>query len=190
MKTLLAWSLVATTLLFTRDALAQPVATLLPAQSEIVFTSKQMGVPVEGRFRKFDAQIALDPKQPEAGKVSLGIDTGSATLGMAETDAELLKADWFNTVKFPRATFQSSAVKNLGGGKFEVSGQLAIKGATRNVIVPVLVAQAAGSSVATGVFTIRRLEFRVGDAEWADTSIVANEVQVRFKLTLTGLAPL
>jgi polyisoprenoid-binding protein YceI len=32
---------------------------LLPAQSEIVFVSKQMGVPVEGRFKRFDAQIQL-----------------------------------------------------------------------------------------------------------------------------------
>ena len=40
---------------------------LVPAQSEIVFTSRQMGVPVDGRFRKFDAQVAFDPKKPEAG---------------------------------------------------------------------------------------------------------------------------
>ena len=35
---------------------------LVPAQSEIAFTSKQMGVPVDGKFKKFDAQVAFDPK--------------------------------------------------------------------------------------------------------------------------------
>jgi len=44
---------------------AQAEQKLLPAQSEIGFVSKQMGVPVEGRFKKFDAQIAFDPKKPE-----------------------------------------------------------------------------------------------------------------------------
>src|SRR5689334_6612828 len=62
-------------------------ATLVPAQSEIVFVSKQMGVPVEGRFARFDAQVTLDPKKPEAGQVVLSIDTASATLGIPETDA-------------------------------------------------------------------------------------------------------
>jgi polyisoprenoid-binding protein YceI len=65
---------------------AQPAAQLLPAQSEIVFTTKQMGVPVEGRFGKFSASIALDPRQPATGRVAFTIDTGSARFG-AERDA-------------------------------------------------------------------------------------------------------
>jgi len=169
---------------------AQTVAKLLPAQSEIAFVSKQMGVPVEGVFKKFDARIELDPKKPEAGKVTFTIDTGSASLGIAETDAELHKPEWFNAPKFPQATFQSSAIKGSGTGKFEVTGKLAIKGNVRDVVVPVSVTQSAGTSVATGSFTIKRLEFKIGEGDWADTSMVANDVQVHFKLTLTGLGPL
>lgn len=177
-------------LMLAGPAFAQPAATLLPARSEIVFTSRQMGVPVEGRFTKFDARIVLDPKQPQAGTVTFSIDTGSATLGLPETDAELAKPDWFSTARFPQATFQSSAIRSLGGGRFEVSGKLSIKGSVHDVVVPVLVTQSGGTSTATGSFTIKRLAFKVGDAEWADTSLVADEVQVRFKLALTGLAPL
>ena len=55
--------------------------------------------------------------------------------------AELPKATWFNTVKFPQATFQSTAIKSLGGGKFEAAGKLAIKGNVRDAIVPVSLAQ-------------------------------------------------
>jgi len=177
-------------------ALAGPVFAqkLAPAQSEIGFAIKQMGVPVEGKFKKFDAQITLDPRKPQDGKVAFSIDTASAGFGSPETDAEVPKAPWFNTAKFPQATFQSSAIKGLGGGKFEVSGKLAIKGQTREVVVPVQVTQAgagaAAVSTATGSFAIKRLEFKIGEGEWADTGMVANEVQVKFKLALTGMAPI
>lgn len=165
-------------------------ATLVAAGSEIAFTTKQMGVPVEGKFGKFTAQITLDPKKPETGTVAFSIDTGSARFGSAELDAEVPKATWLNVPKFPQASFKSSAVKGLGGGKFEVTGQLSIKGATKDLTVPVQVTQAGANSTATGAFVIKRLDFKVGDGDWADTSMLANDVQVRFKLQLTGLAPL
>lgn len=190
MKRFLLAALAWTALASAAVADAQTPAKLLPAQSEIAFVSKQMGVPVEGVFRKFDAQISLDPKKPEAGSVAFTIDTGSASLGIPQTDAELPKPEWFNTPNFPQASFQSVAIKGLGGGKFEVTGKLSIKGNVRNVVVPVSVVQNAGTSLAMGAFTIKRLEFQVGEGDWGDTSIVANEVQVRFKLALTGLGPL
>ncbi len=160
------------------------------AKSEMLVVSKQMGVPVEGRFRKFDAQIAFDPKRPEAGKVAFTIDMGSATFGSPEVDVELPKATWFNVPKFPQATFQSSAIKAVGAGRFEVAGKLSIKGSSRDVVVPVALTQAGGSTTATGAFAIKRLEFKIGEGDWADTSMVANDVQVKFKLNLSGVPAL
>ena len=171
-------------------ALAALAQQVLPAQSEISFVSKQMGVPVQGRFKLWTAQIAFDPKKPEAGKISFTIQTGSASFGSAETDAEVPKAPWFNVAKFPQASFQSSTIKALGGGKFEVHGALLIKGASQPVVVPVTLSQAGGASTASGSFVIKRLDFMIGDGEWADTSMVANDVQVKFKLALSGMAPL
>jgi polyisoprenoid-binding protein YceI len=188
MKTLLALSTLALAAAFAAPACAQQ--KLVAAQSEIAFTSKQMGVPVDGKFRKFDAQVAFDPKQPASAKISFTIDVGSATLGSAETEAELVKPDWFNTKLFPQATFQSGAVKATGPGKFDVAGKLAIKGASVDVVVPVVLAQAGGSTTASGAFTIKRLDFKIGDGDWKDTSMVANDVLVKFKLVLTGVGAL
>lgn len=171
-------------------AAAPPAATLVPAQSEIVFTTRQMGVPVEGRFGKFAARIALDPKKPETGSVAFTIETGSARFGSAELDGEVGKPVWLNVSAFPQASFQSSAIRALGAGRFEVVGKLGIKGSSRDVVVPVQLAAAGTHSVASGSFTIKRLAFKVGEAEWADTSMLADEVVVRFKLTLAGLPPL
>ena len=172
-------------LLVSAPALAQQ--KLVPAQSEIVFVSKQMGVPVEGKFKKFDAQVSFDPAKLATSKVAFTIDTGSATLGVKETDAELPKADWFNVAKFPQATFDSSAVKALGGGKFQVDGTLTIKGNAQKVSLPVTLTQSGATTTATGTLPLKRLTFKIGDGDWKDTSMVADEVTVQFKLALTGV---
>lgn len=72
-----------------------------------------------------------------------------------------------------------------------MAGKLTIKGVSKYVTVPVSIVSSGGAySVATGTLTIQRLDYKVGDGEWTDTSVVGNEVQVRFKLTLAGLGPL
>ena len=180
----------ATTLLLGLSGAAMAQQKLVPAQSEIAFTTRQMGVPVEGHFGKFNAQVAFDPAKPDAAKINFTVDTSSATLGVKETDAELPKPIWFNTPKFPQATFQSKSVKALGGGKFEVAGQLAIKGQSRDVTVPVQLVQSGAKTTASGQFGIKRLAYKIGEEEWADTSMVADDVQVRFKLVLTGVGKL
>ncbi len=163
---------------------------LVPAQSEIAFTSKQMGVPVDGKFKKFDAQIAFDPKKPDAAKIAFTVDLASVSFGSSETESEVAKPDWFNTKAFPQASFQSTAVKATGPGKFEVAGKLTIKGASQNVVVPVSLAQAGATTTATGSFVLKRLDFKIGDGDWKDTSMVANDVTVKLKFALTGVAPL
>ena len=90
---------------------------LLPAQSSIAFEIKQMGVPVQGHFKKFDAQINFDAAKLASSKVTFTVDIASTTLGAPEMDAELPKATWFNNAEFPPAQFAASAFTAPGGGK-------------------------------------------------------------------------
>lgn len=190
MTSLLKTTLLAATLstAFAAPAFAQQA--LVPAQSAIHFEAKQMGVPIKGHFQKFDAKISFDAAKPEASKIHFSVDTGSATMGAKETDAELPKAEWFNVTKFPQATFDSSAVKALGGGKFQVDGTLTIKGNAQKVSLPVTLSQSGATTTATGTLPLKRLAFKIGDGDWADTSMVADEVNVQFKLALTGVGKL
>lgn len=174
---------------------AKPAAAVtqqvLPApQSSLGFTFRQMGVPVQGQFKSWNAQLNFDPKKPEATVVKFSIQMGSVSFGAAETDAEAVKAPWFNVPRFPQAVFESTAVKASGPGKLLVSGKLSIKGSVREVTVPVSLSQAGALTTATGAFAIKRLDFKIGDGEWADTAIVADDVQVSFKLAVQGVAPL
>jgi polyisoprenoid-binding protein YceI len=168
---------------------AEAPVTLVAPQSEVGFTIKQMGVPVSGRFKRFSAQTNFNPKSPQTSQVAMRFELASATVS-ADADAELGKPDWFATARFPQATFQSTGIKALGGGKFEVAGKLSIKGHSRDVLVPMQLAQAGGVSTITGGFPIKRLDFKVGEGDWADTSFVANDVQVTFKLVLQGVPAL
>jgi polyisoprenoid-binding protein YceI len=163
---------------------------IIPAQSSIAFTSKQMSVPVDGKFEKFDAQISFDPKQPAASKIAFTIDIGSAVIGDAETIRELRKPTWFDMAKFPTASFQSTSAKALGGGKFEVVGNLSIKGKSKPIAAIVQLAQKGDATTVEGNFAMKRLDFSIGDGEWKDVSIVADEVVVKIKLTLSGVAAL
>jgi polyisoprenoid-binding protein YceI len=169
---------------------AQAQAKLVPAGSELGFTFRQMGVPVDGHFKRFDAQLAFDPKKPEAGKVSFSIELPSVGLGAPEVETELAKPLWFDSKKTAQASFQSSAIKSAGKGRLDVSGKLSIKGQSRDITVPVTLTQSGAQTTASGSFTIKRLDYRIGEGEWSDTSIVANDVQVKFKLNFSGIGPL
>ncbi|MEY4766938.1 MAG: hypothetical protein RI907_3611 [Pseudomonadota bacterium] len=169
-------------------AAAAPV-TLVAAQSQVGFVVKQLGVALNGHFKRFAVQTNFNPKAPQASQVSLSFDLASASVS-AEADPELGKPDWFATAKFPQATFVSSAIKATGPGRFEVAGKLTIKGTARDVVVPVQLTQAGGLSTVVGTLALKRLDFKVGDGDWTDTSIVANEVQVNFKLALQGVQPM
>ena len=154
-------------------------------KSEIRFVSKQMGANVEGRFRKWKANVAFTPQDLGRSKADFEIDLDSIDLASEESEAQIKGPLWFDTAKFPVAKFVSSAVRNVGGDKYEVAGALTIKGITKDAVVPVAIKKdASGNSVAEGSFTLKRLDYRVGEKEWADTETVANEVLVRVRMVL------
>lgn len=185
MKKLITALVCASTLL-----LAHADQKLIPAQSEITFVSKQMGVSVDGKFKKFDAQVAFDPKKLDAAKVVFSIDLTSVSMGAPEAEVELRAPGWFNSAKVPQAGFVSTSIKSTAKGKFEIAGKLTIKGVSKDVLIPAVLTQAGNTTLAVGSFTIKRTDFKVGEGEWSDTSIVANDVLVKFKLALSGVGAL
>ncbi|PKO87157.1 MAG: polyisoprenoid-binding protein [Betaproteobacteria bacterium HGW-Betaproteobacteria-12] len=152
-------------------------------KSSVAFVYKQMGVAVDGHFKKFTGQFSFDPAKPTAGKASFDVDLASVDTGAPEGDEEVAGKQWFNTKLFPSARFVSGSVKPLGGNRYEVSGQLSIKGKTQEVVVPATFSANGKSGVFDGSFTIRRADFAVGEGAWAKFDTVANEVQIKFRIT-------
>lgn len=177
-----------------RIALAFALATAFAAQaaeytqvqadkSAINFTYKQMGVAVDGKFKRFSSQLAFDPARPASASASFDVDLASVDTGAPEGDDEVAGKPWFNTKAFPTARFVSTGVKPLGGNKYEVAGQLSIKGKTQAVVVPATFTAQGKSGAFDGSFSIRRADFAIGEGSWAKFDIVANDVLIKFHIT-------
>jgi len=171
-------------LLLSGLAAAAEYNVVQPDKSRISFVSKQMGVPVDGAFKKFSAQLAFDPAKPEAGRAQIDLDLASIDAGSTEANDEVKGKGWFNTAQFPTARFVSTGVKSLGGGRYEAQGRMTIKGKTRDVVAPFSYRTEGANAVLEGAIPVLRLQYGIGEGVWSDTGTVADEVQVKFHFTL------
>ena len=159
------------------------------AKSTVGAIFKQLNVPVEAKFKKFVAQIDFDSAKPDAAKASVDIDITSFDLGEAEYNKEVLKKEWFNAAQFPKATFVASSIKPTAGApagtKYDVAGKLTIKGKTADVHFPLTVKKEGSGQTFDGALPIKRLAFNIGEGEWKDTGMVADEVTIKFHVVTT-----
>lgn len=155
-------------------------------KSAIRFVYKQMGVSMDGHFRKFAAQLAFDPAKPAAARAIFDVNLASVNAGSSDADQEIAGKPWFNTRAFPTAHFESGSVKALGNNRYEVAGKLTIKGRTQDIVAPATFTPQGNSGVFDGSFTLRRGDFAIGEGAWSAFDIVANDIQVKFRITASS----
>lgn len=151
-------------------------------KSSIAFVYQQMGVTMDGQFKRFKSSLVFDTAKPAAAKATIEVDLASIDTG-TDADKEVGAKTWFNTQSFPTARFVSGAVKPLGGNRYEIAGNLTIKGQTKAVTVPATFATQGKAGVFEGSFTIRRGDFSIGEGAWAKFDVVGNDVVVKFRIT-------
>lgn len=173
----------AAALLATLPVQAVEYGQVLPEKSAINFIYQQMGVKMDGGFRKFAAQLRFDPARPTDAKAAFDVELASVDAGSGEADEEVAGKPWFNTRVFPTARFVAGNVKALGANRYEVAGQLSIKGKTQDIVVPATFTAQGKTGVFDGSFTIRRGDFSIGEGVWSKFDIVANDIQIKFRIT-------
>ncbi|MDB5991437.1 MAG: YceI family protein [Herbaspirillum sp.] len=175
------------TLCLTLPALSASASPLKvdPGKSTVTIVFKQLNVPVEASFKKFNAQIDFDGAKPETAKAAVEMDIASFDLGDAQYNQEVMKKDWFNAAQFPKATFTAATIKSAGPGKFTVAGKLSIKGKTSDVSFPLTVKKDGAAQVFDGTLPIKRLTYNIGEGDWKDTDTVADEVLIKFHVVAT-----
>jgi polyisoprenoid-binding protein YceI len=187
MKTLVALvALVVGALGLPRAGQAIEFNALQPEKSSVGFAYKQMNVGMQGRFGKLTGQIRFDPDRAVSATVSLDVDLASIDTGTSEGDSAVAGKQWFDTRAYPIARFASNRVTPLAGNRYEVAGELSIKGRARPVTVPITVAVAGDSATFDGAFVLKRADFSIGEGQWADFGVVANEVRITFHVVATS----
>ena len=180
-RTTLALLLLAANTAFAADWTVQPGSTL-------GFSASQQGEAFEGQFGKFTPQIRFDPKKLAESRFDVSIQLASASTRNAERDELLLGAEFFNAVKMPQARFLATKFRALGGNRYAADGALTLRRLSKPVTL-VFTWTAGNSTVLSGEATLKRLDFKVGEGEWADTSVLPNEVKVKTRLLLAAKAP-
>lgn len=146
--------------------------------SAVLFTGRQGDDEFTGRFGTFDAAIELDPDDVSDAQVTAAVDLGSVDAGTADRNDSLPEADWFDVARFPRATFRSYEVREVGDSLYEADGTLTIKGVERRVTMPFALEVVGDHAVADATLALDRSGFGVGRGQFASDDWVGTEVAV------------
>jgi len=105
-----------------------------PAHSVVEFKVKHMMISnVKGHFAKVSGVLNLDESDLTKSHIEAAIDAGSINTRDDHRDAHLRSADFFDIEQHPTLSFKSTRIKRTGNGELAVSGDLTIRGVTRNV---------------------------------------------------------
>lgn len=162
---------------------------VVPAASHIAFTVTEMGVPVRGGFRKFDARMKFDPARPAGAHAVVNVDLDSVDAGSGDANAAATGPLWFDVKNHRYARFVSTSIRPLGGGRYQATGTLTVKGRARTLSFPFTFTDHGGAGVFDGGFTINRADFAIGEGDWADFDTVANAVRVVFHIQAAAAVP-
>jgi polyisoprenoid-binding protein YceI len=172
--------------------------TIDPAHSSIGFTVRHaMVTNVRGAFGEHQGTLHLDGTDPARSTAALDIAIASVDTGIADRDAHLRGADFFDAETFPLMTFRSTAAEQVAGDRYRITGDLTIKDVTRPLTIDL---EFNGS--ATDVYGAERVGFE-GSAEilrsaWGLTwnaaletggVMVSDKVKLTFDISAVKAAP-
>lgn len=103
-----------------------------PVHSEVDFSVRHMMISrVNGTFRKFSATIEADPQDLTTANIEFSVDLASIDTRNEDRDNHLRSADFFDVENHPTATFKVTNVVKKSDNNYDVTGDLTIRGTTR-----------------------------------------------------------
>jgi polyisoprenoid-binding protein YceI len=137
----------------------------------------------EGKFEKFTGWVELVKGKVEGGKVAIQVDLNSVKTDDEKLDGHLKSPDFFDTAKFPNATFETTEIKKGGdkGATHTITGNLELRGVKKSISFPAKVTESAKEVTASAEFVINRKDFGIVYAGKAD-NLIRDEVVL--KLTI------
>jgi polyisoprenoid-binding protein YceI len=151
--------------------------------STLTFTGQYQGEAFNGRFPGFATVFSFDPAKLAGSRLTVVIPLASATAGNPDYDGELRGSAFFDSRKFPQARYTATTFRSLGGNKYAADGTLSLRGVSKPVTLT-FTWTAGAQPVLAGTAVVKRLDFGVGGGEWADTSVIPNEIRIATKVVL------
>ena len=168
--------------------------TIDQAHSAAHFAVRHMMVStVRGDMGKITGTMNFDPKQPSAGSIEASIDMTGIDTREPGRDTHLKGVDFFDVATFPAMTFKSKKIESLAGGGFKVTGDLTMRGVTKEVVLdveplrPAIKDQRGATRTGTtATTTINRQDFGVKWSRMLDGGgvVVSDEVSITIDVEL------
>ncbi len=161
------------------------------AHTEVTFSVRHFFTPVTGKFDDFDVSLVYDAENVGNSKVTATIPVASIDTNNENRDEHLRSDDFFGVGTYPNITFESTAVRRVSATELVATGNLTIKGVTREVQLPITIlgvqelegamAQQMGVSKVASFKTtleINRNDFTVGTGNWAAATVIGRDVTI------------
>ncbi len=162
---------------------AAPVHPILFAQSSLAFSGNQQGERFTGVFRSFEARIEFAVDDLAGSRLEVTIPLKALDSKNTERDQALATRDWFDVGRYPTATFRTLTMRPAAGGAV-ADAELSIKGHTKRLTFPFTWKATATGATLEAHVTLDRLDFGLGEGEWADDDTIGRKIGVLVHLTL------
>ena len=107
--------------------------------TQVEFAAKHFGMmTVRGRFNDVETSGSVDPAHPEISSLEVTIDVASLNTHNAQRDNDLRSSYFLELDKYPTITFKSTKIESAGQDKYTLTGDLTIKGKTKQVSLAML----------------------------------------------------
>ena len=111
--------------------------TIDKSHSEVSFQVRHLITKVRGHFEDYAGTIEFNPENPTSSKVDFTIQTASIDTKEPQRDGHLKSDDFFAAETYPTITFHSTSIAAKGGDDYDVTGNLTVRGVTKEVVLPV-----------------------------------------------------
>ena len=158
-------------------------------ESKITLYSIEDGNTKETTIQNFEADIKFSADNLQDSQIRVKIPVKN----FERTDTDTLKTMWgkdfFDAENHPYVCYETESFKHIGGNDFLASGTLKIKGIELPLDMPFTLNFDGYTAHAYSKFSIQRLPYNIGTDSWADTSFIADEVQILVDLTADRKTP-
>jgi polyisoprenoid-binding protein YceI len=109
-----------------------------PSHSAAQFSVRHLAIStVRGGFSNVTGTVNFDDKDVTKSSVDVTIEVSTVDTREPNRDKDLKSDKFFDLAHYPTMTFKSKQVEQVGTGKLKVTGELTIRGVTKEIVLDV-----------------------------------------------------